>query len=172
MSKSRIIHSNDLQEDYKRYGDKKLMPPYQKWYRLARSANNKLFRLLCIYMLRVTRKKYLTELSFHTLIGPGLYIGHPYCVVINPDSVIGSNVNLSKGVTIGQENRGLRKGVPTIGDRVWIGANATVVGKINIGTDVLIAPNSFVNCDVPDHSIVFGNPCIIKHNDHATQGYL
>lgn len=153
-------------------GVKKLMPPYQKWYRLARATKNKPLKYFYILMLGYTRKKYLSELSFHTSIGPGLYIGHPYCVVINPDCVIGSHVNLSKGVTLGQENRGSRKGVPTIGDHVWIGANSTVVGHIRIGTDVLIAPNSFVNCDVPDHSIVFGNPCIIKHCDYATEGYL
>lgn len=46
------------------------------------------------------------------------------------------------------------------------------MGKVYIGNDVLIAPNTFVNCDIPDHSIVIGNPCVIKHKDHATEGYL
>ena len=45
-------------------------------------------------------------------------------------------------------------------------------GTITIGDDVLIAPNSFVNVDVPSHSVVFGNPCIIKHRDWATEGYV
>jgi len=66
----------------------------------------------------------------------------------------------------------VRKGAPTIGNEVWIGVNATIVGKISIGNDVLIAPNTYVNCDIPSHSIVFGNPCIIKHNDRATEGYI
>ena len=79
---------------------------------------------------------------------------------------------MHKGVTIGQENRGNRKGVPTIGNSVWIGINATVVGNITVGDDVLIAPNTFVNCDVPSHSIVMGNPCIIKHCDNATASYI
>ena len=52
-----------------------------------------------------------------------------------------------------------------IGNDVWIGVQATIVGKIVIGDDVLIAPNSYVNCDIPSHSVVFGNPCIIKHRD-------
>lgn len=77
-----------------------------------------------------------------------------------------------KGVTIGQENRGKRKGTPVIGDNVRIGVNATIVGAIKIGNDILIVPNTYVNCDVPDHSIVFGNPCIIKHRDNATEGYI
>ena len=94
------------------------------------------------------------------------------CITINKDAILGRNINLHKGVTIGQENRGPRKGCPVISDNVWIGMNVTIVGKIHIGTDVLIAPNTFVNCDVPDHSVVFGNPCIIKHRDWATEGYL
>lgn len=73
---------------------------------------------------------------------------------------------------IGQSNRGQFKGCPTIGDEVWIGINAAIVGRITIANDVLIAPNSFVNVDVPAHSIVFGNPCIIKHRDCATEGYI
>lgn len=53
--------------------------------------------------------------------------------------------------------------MPTIGNEVWIGVNATIVGKVSIRDDVLIAPNAFVNCDIPYHSVDFGNPCIIKH---------
>lgn len=86
--------------------------------------------------------------------------------------VIGKNCNIHKGVTIGQENRGKRKGTPVIGNNVWIGVNSTIVGGITIGDDVLIAPNTFVNQSVPDHSVVFGNPCIIKHRDQATEGYI
>lgn len=44
-----------------------------------------------------------------------------------------------------QENRGVRQGTPVIGDCVWIGVNATIVGKIIIGDNVLIAPNSYAN---------------------------
>jgi len=107
-----------------------------------------------------------------TKIGKGLYIGHPYNIVVNQAAVIGENCNLHKGATVGQENRGKRKGAPIIGNSVYIGINATVVGKINIGDDVMIAPNTFVNCDVPSHSAVFENPCIIKHKENATEGYV
>ena len=47
-----------------------------------------------------------------------------------------------------------------------------VCGNIKIGDDVLISSNSFVNTDVPSHSVVYGNPCIIKHRDHATEKYI
>ena len=73
---------------------------------------------------------------------------------------------------IGQENRSERKGCPVIGNKVWIGTNSTIVGSIKIGDNVLIAPNTFVNCDIPSNSIVFGNPAIIKENMHATDSYI
>ena len=104
--------------------------------------------------------------------GEGLYFGHPFGITVNPDAVIGNNVNLHKGVTIGVENRGKRKGTPVIGNNVWIGINATIVGNITIGNDVLIAPNTLVNFDVPDHSIVVGCPGIIKSVSNATEGYI
>lgn len=73
---------------------------------------------------------------------------------------------------IRQENRGKRKGAPILGDCVWVGVNATVVGRITVGDDVLIAPGAFVNCDVPSHSIVLGNPCRIIPRENATEGYI
>lgn len=109
-------------------------------------------------------------ISSQTTIGSGLYIGHPWGININHNAIIGKNINIHKGVTIGQENRGKRKGAPVIGNEVWIGINATVVGNITIGDDVLIAPNSFVNFDIPSHSVVIGNKIIPKKN--ATQGYI
>ncbi len=111
-------------------------------------------------------------MSSQTNIGGGLYIGHAYNITINAAAKIGRNCNIHKGIVIGQTNRGDNKGVPTIGNEVWIGINTAIVGGITIGDDVLIAPNSFVNVDVPSHSIVYGNPCVIKHRDHATEGYI
>ena len=120
----------------------------------------------------MVKKKRGIEIYALSDIGPGLYLGHTYNITINPNAVIGKNCNIHKGVTIGQENRGKRKGVPTIGNSVWIGVNAIVVGNITIGDDVLIAPNSYVNCNVPSHSIVIGNPCKIIARDNATEKYV
>lgn len=122
---------------------------------------------LCHY-----RRKYGLEISHHTKIGKGLYLGHAFNITINPNAVIGDNCNIHKGVVIGKTNRGHHAGVPTIGNKVWIGINAAIVGGVKIGDDVLIAPNSFVNVDVPSHSVVFGNPCIIKSKENATEGYI
>lgn len=126
------------------------------------------YRLL--YKLSATKSH--VEISTKCKIDGGLYIGHAYCITINANAQIGKNCNIHKGVTIGQENRGIRKGCPTIGNEVWIGINSTIVGKVKIGNDVLIAPNTYINCDIPDHSVVFGNPCIIKHKENATEGYI
>ncbi|MEO6095362.1 MAG: serine acetyltransferase, partial [Fibrobacteria bacterium] len=62
--------------------------------------------------------KYGFQISLKTQLGEGLYIGHIGAVIINSSSLIGKNCNLSAGVTIGQTNRGDKKGSPTIGDRV------------------------------------------------------
>ena len=120
---------------------------------------------------RVTRITQI-QVPLFTNIGEEFYIGHCGRIIINPKAVIGKNVNISTGCTIGQENRGKRMGAPVISDNVWIGTNAVIVGAVHIGTDVLIAPNSYVNCDVPEHSIVLGNPCVIKHRLNATESYV
>ena len=116
-------------------------------------------------------RKFGLEISPKAQIGTGLYLGHPN-ITVGADAILGDNVNLNKGCTIGRENRGKRAGIPTIGNRVYIGINSTVIGKITIGDDVMIAPNTFVNQDIPAHSIVIGNPAVIHPKEHATDGYI
>lgn len=157
--------------DRQRYARGKI-PPYQKYFRYIQVTSFLPLKLWYKFLFNYYKRKYMVELSEKTEIGEGLYFGHPYCITINPNSILGKNVNIHKGVTIGQENRGKRKGYPKIGNNVWVGVNSTIVGAIKIGDDVLIAPNTFVNRDIPDHSVVFGNPCIVKHKDEATKYYL
>lgn len=123
-----------------------------------------------LFAIRASRKYGLEILSDN--IGPGLYIGHAHNINVNPEAVIGKNCNLNKGCTLGKENRGKREGAPILGDNVWIGTNSVVVGRVRIGNDVLIAPNAYVNFDVPDHSIVLGNPGKIIRKENATEGYI
>lgn len=141
-------------------------------FRVGQSSDNYIVKKIVTLLLGHYRLKYGLEISHHTKIGKGLYLGHAFNITINPRAVIGDNCNLHKGILIGRTNRGKMKGVPTIGNQVWIGINAVIVGNVTIGDDVLIAPNTFVNCDVPSHSVVYGNPCVIKHRDHATEGYI
>lgn len=126
--------------------------------------------LITLLLMRASRLYGLEILS--TRIGEGLYIGHAHNINVHPEAVIGKNCNLNKGCTVGRENRGERNGAPIIGNEVWIGSNAVVCGHIRIGNDVLIAPNAYVNFDVPDHSIVIGNPGRIIKKEHATASYI
>lgn len=104
--------------------------------------------------------------------GRGLIVGHHGRIVINGGVIWGEQIYITHGVTIGRNSTGKRMGVPKIGNRVRIGANACIVGNVRIGNDVLIAPNAFVNIDIPDHSVVIGNPCVIHHKEDATKGYI
>ena len=159
-----------IEMDKQRYADEGKMPLFQLFFRIAQRGG--LFGKMNKILFIIARRERKIDLSIETEIGGGCFFGHASCITINSHAIIGKNVNIGKGVTIGRENRGNRKGCPVIEDEVWIGVNSTIVGAIHIGNDVLIAPNSFVNCDIPDHSVVFGNPCIIKHRDNATEGYI
>ena len=173
-----------LTKDFKKYGvdfswfrfiqyffGKSIALKFICWFRLTQCCKNRILRKIVRQFLMRIERQFGIEIPDTVEVGPGLYIGHPYGITVNPNVQLGKDVALHKGVTLGQENRGERKGAPIIDDRVWFGINSTVVGGVNIGTDVLIAPNSFVNVDVPSHSVVFGNPCIVKHKEDATQGY-
>lgn len=142
-----------------------------RYVKCWRKANEKMNLWRKIQLYRYARK-YGLEISVDAVIGRGLYLGHPYNITVAGGVSIGDNVNLHKGCTIGRENRGRREGCPTLGNCVSVGINATVVGNIKIGDDVMIAPNSFVNFDVPDHSVVIGNPGIIHKKVNATEGYI
>ena len=93
---------------------------------------NYFFRLI----LGIISRMRFIEISSKTRIGEGLYIGHFYGITINASAILGKNINIHKGVTIGQENRGKRKGSPVIGDFVWIGINSTIVGNVRIGNNL------------------------------------
>jgi serine O-acetyltransferase len=143
------------------------------WFRKAQKTSSKsILGIFSRLMLRKYQIKYGFQISSKTQIEGGFYLGHWGAIVINPNVKIGKNCNIAQGVTIGQTNRGERTGVPEIGNQVWIGANAVIVGKIKIGNNVLIAPNAYVNRDVEDNSIVIGNPMQIKERKTAVDGYI
>lgn len=91
-------------------------------------------------------------------IGPGLYVGHFGGIFVDSRSSLGSNCNIAQGVTIGEGGRGELHGVPTLGDRVHIGANAVILGKITIGNDAVIGPGAVVMNPVPACGVAMGNP--------------
>lgn len=96
---------------------------------------------------------------------------HPYNITIHPMAKLGDNVTMMKGSTVGISG-GSHRGAPVIGNNVYIGLNSTVIGNITIGNDVLIAPNTLVNIDVPANSVVIGNPCKIIPKESPTKEYI
>lgn len=122
-------------------------------------------------LLNHYRFRYGFDISPRTVIGPGLYLGHFGGVVISPFAVIGANVNINQGCTIGATSRGSNKGAPVLGDRVWIGAGAILVGKIRVESDSLIAPGAYINFDVEPFSLILGNPGQFVNNS-GSKGYV
>jgi serine O-acetyltransferase len=150
-------------------------PGFYYTYLIRKAAKYKKTSLLGIYYRLLHRKysyKFGYDIPVSTKIGKGFYIGHFGNVVISPKAVIGNYCNLSHGVTIGQIFVGSKKGAPQIGDYVWFGTGCIVVGGIQIGSNVLIAPGAFVNFDVPSNSVVLGNPGKIIPKENPTVGYI
>lgn len=154
-----------IKQDQKRYGNsfaKAWSFPgfrFMFWYRTA----NYYSKWNPIGMvLRITFKwmqvRFGIQVPHIAKISGGLFMGHYGGIVISNEAIIGENCNIAQGVTIGRINNGPRRGAPKIGNRVWIGPNAVLVGNITIGDNVLIAPLSFVNIDVPANCMVIGNP--------------
>lgn len=103
------------------------------------------------------------DLNWKTTIGPGFCITHGWGTVISPEAVIGSNVTIFHGATIGTKHRILDDGervasYPIIEDNVWIGANSVIIGGITVGTGSIIAPLSMVVKNVDPHSAIGCNP--------------
>lgn len=126
------------------------------------------------YQWRLKRLGLKTGIEFlgNSNIGKGFIIGHWGRIVLNQYAKFGDEIMITHNVTIGRDIRGKRAGAPTFGNKICIRTNSTVVGNITIGDDVLIAPNTFVNFDVPSHSVVIGNPATIHHKENATLGHL
>lgn len=104
-------------------------------------------------------------------LGNSFYIAHFGGIILNSETKIGNNCNISQGVTIGVSGLGNRRGVPVIGNNVYIGANAVVAGKIVIGDNVLIGACSFVGSDVEQNNVVLGVPAVVV-SDKSSKGYI
>jgi len=114
------------------------------------------------------RFKFGISIPCNVEIGRGFYIGHFGGIVINEAAVIGCNCNISHGVTIGQQNRGRRKGVPTIGNEAYIGPGAKIIGNIRIGNGCAIGANAVVTSDLPDNAVAVGAPARIISFEGST----
>ena len=143
------------------------------WGRLAESSSNPVIRKIAVLNIDHYSNKTGNEIYFwNRKIGGGLQLCHPYGITVNPEASLGDNVVLFKGCTIGSIRSGKREGVPCVGNNEVIGCNAMICGGITIGNDTLIASNSFVDFDVPENSIVIGNPGVIHTKENPTTDYI
>ncbi len=90
-----------------------------------------------------------------TIIGPGLFVSHGQGTILSAER-IGANLQVHQGVTIGWDYRGARR--PIIGDDVFIGAGAKVLGAVTVGDGARIGANAVVVCDVPAGATAVGVP--------------
>jgi serine O-acetyltransferase len=124
-------------------------------------------RFLARFVSQIFR--FLTGVEIHpgARIGKGLFIDHGMGIVIGETAELGEECVLFHGVTLGGTGKHRGKRHPTIGDRVLIGAHATLLGPITVGSDVKIgAETVIINRDVPSDCTVVGAPGVI-HRLHG-----
>ena len=131
---------------------------YSFWLRTTKLLN-KIRAALPLYgfarfVLHRLKIKYGIDIPYNTAIKSGLYIGHFGGIVVNYKTVIGKNVNINQGVTIGETYGGKYPGTPCIGDNVYLGPGSFVIGGITIGNNVAIGANTVVNSSIPDNAVV------------------
>ena len=159
---------DEIKADYIRHGRSLTEPAfvsllvyrYGRWailrkHAAARWIANQGYALMRIFILNVTK----VWIPPQTKIGKDFHIIHAEgSLSIHPDAVIGDRVGVMHNVTIGTN---MGAGAPVIGDDVFIGVNATVLGRIKIGDRVRIGANTSVTTNVPSDSIAIGSPAKI-----------
>lgn len=147
-------------------------------YRLAHSVYKMRFpivkQLLQLIMLLWQKVIEITtgiSIPASVKIGHSFYIGHFGGIILNAKTNIGNNCNISQGVTIGVSGQGEKRGVPIIGNDVYIGANAVLAGKISIQNNAVIGACSLVTTDVEENAVMLGVPAV-KISEKGSNGYL
>jgi serine O-acetyltransferase len=111
--------------------------------------------------------RFLTGVDIHpgARLGPRLFIDHATGVVIGETAVVGSDVTIYQGVTLGGTGKGHGKRHPTVCDGVFIGNNANILGNITVGENSRVGAGSVVLNDVPPNSTVVGVPAHIVYRN-------
>ncbi len=136
---------------------------------IAHRIAHRLWKLKIPFLPRLLSQlsRFITGIEIHpgAVIGKGLFIDHGMGVVVGETAIIGNDVTLFQGVTLGGTGKETGKRHPTIGDYVVIGAGAKVLGNITIGDNSYIGANAVVLRDVPANSTVVGVPGHITKQD-------
>src|SRR5215831_2523673 len=136
----------------------------QRWARFG-------FRQFMAWMLFRYSVRFGISIPAVAQVGSGLYIGHFGGIHSNGFAVIGNNCNIQQDVTLGKVNRGARAGAPVIGNNVFIGAGAKILGRIHVGDGAAIGANAVVTRDVPAGMAVAGVPARVI-SDQGSAGYV
>jgi serine O-acetyltransferase len=102
------------------------------------------------------------DISYRAEIGPGLMIGHPSDIVIGAGVRVGSDCTIYNGVTLGAKYFDRLDEKPSLGDNVFIGTGAKVLGEIHVGDRSHIGALTFCDKSVPPDSVAYGNPLVIR----------
>jgi serine O-acetyltransferase len=104
--------------------------------------------------------RFFTGIEIHpgAKIGPGFFVDHGMGVVIGETAVVGDDVHMYHGVTLGGDDPRPVKRHPTVEDHATLGANATLIGDINVGENATVGAAAVVTNDVPAGVTVAGNP--------------
>lgn len=131
-------------------------------YRIANWLKNHHVKLIPEMIMFRTMRKYGCEIAPYATIGGGLFLPHSLGIVIGHGVIIGENCEIFQNVTIGS-NRKSKGGqlMPIIGNNVSINTGAVVVGPINVGDNVIIGANSYVDKDIQSNVVIAGNPAKI-----------
>lgn len=134
------------------------------WYRIAHYIYNHNFKFIAELIMFIVRCCLNIEIHPAAQIGKRLFIDHGTGVVIGATSIIGDDVTIYHGVTLGGVGRGsvTNKRHPTVEDQVTIGAGAKVLGNITLGKGCIIGANAVVLKDVPSNKTSVGVPSRIK----------
>jgi serine O-acetyltransferase len=140
-------------------------------YKIPIPILKQLLQLFCLVWQKVN--EIITGISIpgSAQIGHSFYIGHFGGIILNAKTIIGNNCNISQGVTIGVSGQGENRGVPKLGNNVYIGANVVIAGNIFIEDDVLIGACSLVNTNVTANSVMLGVPAV-KVSEKSSEGYI
>ena len=116
-----------------------------------------LFRLLAFFLFKITEILTGISLPASARIGKGLLVGHFGYIILHSHVTMGENCSIGPGVVIGTRGLG-NVGVPMIGNNVYIGVGAKILGHIKIGDNVRIGANAVVVKDVPEGATIVGIP--------------
>lgn len=126
------------------------------YYKLSHYLYKNKHYFLSRYVCEVAKRRTGIEIHPGATIGKNLFIDHGFGVVIGETAIIGDNVTIFHGVTLGGTGKESGKRHPTIGDNVFIGSGAKILGNITIGNNVKIGANTVVLKNIPDDVTVVG----------------